>query len=339
MTYALCEESRPVTNIKVVGIGGGGGNAVNGMIEYGLKNVEFIVMNSDDQDLLKLPNIQKVQLGKKLVCGHGAGGVPQIGRRCAEESHEEISKTLENCQMVFLAATMGGGTGTGATPVVAKIARDMGILTVGIVTKPFAFEGRMRMKQAEEGIQALLREVDCLIVIPNERLKFISEKRITMMNAFAAANDVLRQGVESVTSLLNTSSFINIDFADIHNTMRNTGYAHMGIGQANGANPAMRAAHAAVTSPLLETSIKGAKGLIFNIYASPDAALEDIEAAAASITEATHPDANIIWGVTFANAACDFMKITVVATGFDAHSDASSNSLYEFDVMSAFDRE
>ncbi len=317
MAFVLDEEMQNVTNIKVVGIGGGGGNAVNRMIEYGLQGVEFITMNTDQQVLFTSKSTQKVQLGSKLTRGRGAGGDPEIGQRSAEESRDEIASALKGSQMAFLTAGMGGGTGTGAAPVVAEIAKEMGILTVGIVTKPFAFEGRMKMNKAEEGIRALLERVDSLIVIPNERLKLISQEKITMANAFAAADNVLRQGVESISSLVNIPSFINLDFADVRNVMRDAGYAHMGVGEAHGGNMAVDAAMAAVTSPLLETSIAGARGVIINITASPDVALEDVEIAATNITDAAHPDANIIWGATFNEELSDSMRITVVATGFD----------------------
>ncbi len=317
MAFVLDEEMQNVTNIKVVGIGGGGGNAVNRMIEYGLQGVEFITMNTDQMVLFISKSTQKVQLGSKLTRGRGAGGDPEIGQRSAEESRDEIANALKGSQMAFLTAGMGGGTGTGAAPVVAEIAKEMGILTVGIVTKPFAFEGRMKMNKAEEGIRALLERVDSLIVIPNERLKLISQEKITMANAFAAADNVLRQGVESISSLVNVPSFINLDFADVRNVMRDAGYAHMGVGEAHGGNMAVDAAMAAVTSPLLETSIAGARGVIINIAASPDVALEDVEVAATNITDAAHPDANIIWGATFDESVKDSMRITVVATGFD----------------------
>ncbi len=317
MAFVLDEEMLNVTNIKVVGIGGGGGNAVNRMIEYGLQGVEFITMNTDQQVLFTSKATQKVQLGAKLTRGRGAGGDPEIGQRSAEESRDEIAASLKGAQMAFITAGMGGGTGTGAAPVVADIAKEMGILTVGIVTKPFAFEGNLKMRKAEEGISALLERVDSLIVIPNERLKLISQEKITMANAFAAADNVLRQGVESISSLVNIPSFINLDFADVRNVMRAAGYAHMGVGEARGSSMAADAATAAITSPLLETSISGARGVIINFAASMDVSLEDVETAAISITSSAHPDANIIWGVSYDESLADSMRITVVATGFD----------------------
>lgn len=317
MAFVLDEEMQNVTNIKVVGVGGGGGNAVNRMIEYGLRGVEFISMNTDQQVLFTSKATQKVQLGAKLTRGRGAGGDPEMGQRSAEESRDEIASALRGAQMVFITAGMGGGTGTGAAPIVADIAKELGILTVGIVTKPFAFEGRMKMSKAEEGIRHLLERVDSLIVIPNERLKLISQEKITMVNAFAAADNVLRQGVESISSLVNIPSFINLDFADVRNVMRDAGYAHMGVGEAKGGNMAMDAAEAAITSPLLETSIMGARGVIINVTASPDVSLEDVEMAANKITSAAHPDANIIWGAAFDETMADSMSITVIATGFE----------------------
>lgn len=319
MPFVLDEEMQNVTNIKVFGVGGGGGNAVNRMIEYGLQGVEFISANSDQQVLFTSKATQKVQLGSKLTRGRGAGGDPEVGQRSAEESRDEIAAALKGAQMAFITAGMGGGTGTGAAPVVADIAKEMGILTVGIVTKPFAFEGRLKMAKAEEGIRNLLERVDSLIVIPNERLKLISNEKITMANAFAAADNVLQQGVESISSLVNMPSFINLDFADVRSVMRDAGYAHMGVGEAKGGNMAEDAASAAITSPLLETSIGGARGVVINITASPDVGLEDVETASALITSSAHPDANIIWGAAFDENMTDAMRITVVATGFDTN--------------------
>ncbi len=326
MAFVLDEEMQNVTNIKVVGVGGGGGNAVNRMIEYGLQGVEYITMNTDQQVLFSSKSTQKVQLGAKLTRGRGAGGDPEIGQRSAEESRDEIAASLKGSQMVFITAGMGGGTGTGAAPVVADIAKEMGILTVGIVTKPFAFEGRMKMNKAMDGTRALLERVDSLIVIPNERLKQISAEKITMANAFAAADNVLRQGVESISRLVNLPSFINLDFADVRSVMRDAGYAHMGTGEAKGGNMAEDAATAAITSPLLETSISGARGVIINITTSPDVALEDVELAANMITQAAHPDANIIWGTAFEEGMVDLMSITVIATGFDTGNTSQSST-------------
>ena len=315
MALTLDEEMTNITNIKVIGVGGGGGNAVNRMVESGLRGVEFIAMNTDQQVLFKSKATMKVQLGAKLTKGRGAGADPEIGQRSAEESKDEIANALRGAQMVFITAGMGGGTGTGAAPVVAEVAKDMGILTVGIVTKPFAFEGRRKMKLAEQGINGLLERVDSLIVIPNERLKLISQEKITLANAFEAADNVLRQGVESISELINVPAFINLDFADVRSIMKDMGYAHMGVGSAKGAGKAENAAKAAVSSPLLETSISGARGVIINITSSPDIGLEEVEQAAGQITSAAHPDANIIWGTAFDESLSDEMRITVVATG------------------------
>ena len=306
-------------SIKVVGCGGGG-NAVNRMVSDGLQGVEFIAMNTDQQALAKNHAATKVQLGSKLTKGRGAGADPEIGQRAAEESKDEIANALKGSQMVFITAGMGGGTGTGAAPVVAEVAHDLGILTVGIVTKPFSFEGKRKMGLAEQGIANLLMHVDSLIVIPNERLKMISQEKITLMNAFQAADNVLRQGVESISALINVPAFINLDFADVRSIMKDAGYAHMGVGSAKGAGKAENAAKAAISSPLLETSIAGAHGVIINITSSPDIGLEDVETAAGLITQSAHPDANIIWGTAFDENLSDEMRVTVVATGFDNKS-------------------
>ena len=321
MALMLDEEmDENVTTIKVIGVGGGGGNAVNRMVSDGLQGVEFIAMNTDQQALAKNHASVKVQLGSKLTKGRGAGADPEIGQRAAEESKDEIANALKGSQMVFITAGMGGGTGTGAAPVVAEVAHDLGILTVGIVTKPFSFEGKRKMGLAEQGIANLLMHVDSLIVIPNERLKMISQEKITLMNAFQAADNVLRQGVESSSALINVPAFINLDFADVRSIMKDAGYAHMGVGSAKGAGKAENAAKAAISSPLLETSIAGAHGVIINITSSPDIGLEDVETAAGLITQSAHPDANIIWGTAFDENLSDEMRVTVVATGFDNKS-------------------
>ena len=308
MALMLDEElDENVTTIKVIGVGGGGGNAVNRMVSDGLQGVEFIAMNTDQQALAKNHASVKVQLGSKLTKGRGAGADPEIGQRAAEESKDEIANALKGSQMVFITAGMGGGTGTGAAP-------------VGIVTKPFSFEGKRKMGLAEQGIANLLMHVDSLIVIPNERLKMISQEKITLMNAFQAADNVLRQGVESISALINVPAFINLDFADVRSIMKDAGYAHMGVGSAKGAGKAENAAKAAISSPLLETSIAGAHGVIINITSSPDIGLEDVETAAGLITQSAHPDANIIWGTAFDENLSDEMRVTVVATGFDNKS-------------------
>ena len=306
-----------VVTIKVVGIGGAGNNVVNRMVKSGTQGVEFIAVNTDKQALAVSNADQKIQIGEKLTHGQGAGSDPEIGKKSAEESRNQIAKALEDTDMVFITAGMGGGTGTGAAPVVAEVAHDLGILTVGIVTKPFSFEGKRKMGLAEQGIANLLMHVDSLIVIPNERLKMISQEKITLMNAFQAADNVLRQGVESISALINVPAFINLDFADVRSIMKDAGYAHMGVGSAKGAGKAENAAKAAISSPLLETSIAGAHGVIINITSSPDIGLEDVETAAGLITQSAHPDANIIWGTAFDENLSDEMRVTVVATGFD----------------------
>ena len=306
-----------VVSIKVVGVGGGGNNVVNRMVRSGVKGVDFIAVNTDKQALNTSSAGYKLQIGEKLTHGQGAGANPEVGQKAAEESRTQLSKALEDTDMVFITAGMGGGTGTGAAPVVAEVAHDLGILTVGIVTKPFSFEGKRKMGLAEQGIANLLMHVDSLIVIPNERLKMISQEKITLMNAFEAADNVLRQGVESISALINVPAFINLDFADVRSIMKDAGYAHMGVGSAKGAGKAENAAKAAISSPLLETSIAGAHGVIINITSSPDIGLEDVETAAGLITQSAHPDANIIWGTAFDENLSDEMRVTVVATGFD----------------------
>ena len=306
-----------VVSIKVVGVGGGGNNVVNRMVRSGVKGVDFIAVNTDKQALNTSSAGYKLQIGEKLTHGQGAGANPEVGQKAAEESRTQLSKALEDTDMVFITAGMGGGTGTGAAPVVAEVAHDLGILTVGIVTKPFSFEGKRKMGLAEQGIANLLMHVDSLIVIPNERLKMISQEKITLMNAFQAADNVLRQGVESISALINVPAFINLDFADVRSIMKDAGYAHMGVGSAKGAGKAENAAKAAISSPLLETSIAGAHGVIINITSSPDIGLEDVETAAGLITQSAHPDANIIWGTAFDENLSDEMRVTVVATGFD----------------------
>lgn len=313
----LDNDNTNVIDIKVVGVGGGGGNAVNRMVSSGMKSVEFIAVNTDKQVLLQSRATQKIQIGEKLTRGGGAGGEPEIGAKAAEESREEIQAALRGTQMIFITAGMGGGTGTGAAPIIAEIARELGILTVGIVTKPFGFEGKSRMAQAEKGIGALKEQVDCLVVIPNERLKQLPEQKITLKNAFAAADEVLRQGVQSISDLINVTGFINLDFADVTTVMKKAGFAHMGVGHGQGKDKAEIAATMAISSPLLETSINGARGIIINITASPDIDLEDAEFASEMITKAAHPDAKIFWGVALDESYEDEMKITVVATGFD----------------------
>ena len=304
-------------NIKVIGVGGGGNNAVNRMISTNIRGVEFIAVNTDNQALNSSCAEKKLVIGDKITRGKGAGSNPEIGKRSAEESLEDIKAILDGADMVFVTAGMGGGTGTGAAPVIAKVARDLGILTVGIVTKPFSFEGQRRARQAEIGISELSKYVDSLIVIPNERLKQVEDRHITLANAFEIADDVLRRGVHSVSTLINVPGFINLDFADVTTIMKNAGYAHMGVGSAKGEDKAQLAAMAAISSPLLETSITGAMGVLVSITASENIQLEEIEAASQLIYDEAHPDANIIWGAAFDPNLEDEMRVTIIATGFD----------------------
>ncbi|MBR5515107.1 MAG: cell division protein FtsZ [Clostridia bacterium] len=310
--------------IKVVGVGGGGNNAVNRMIKENVRGVEFVVINTDRQALAHSTSENKIAIGDKLTKGRGAGANPEIGQKAAEESKEEISNMLRGADMVFITTGMGGGTGTGAAPIVAKIAKDMGILTVGIATKPFAFEGKKRMDLAELGIEKLSGCVDSLLVIPNERLKQISETKITLLNAFAEADDVLRKGVQSITDLITGLGIINLDFADVTTVMKDAGIAHMGVGAAEGRDKAEEAARLAISSPLLETSISGARGLIINITAGPDIGLEEMDTASTIITNEAHPDATVIWGATIDNNLEDKMLITVIATGCGENDNNSS---------------
>ena len=307
-----------VVNIKVVGVGGGGNNAVNRMIESNVKGVTFIAINTDIQALAKSNAPIKINIGDKITKGKGAGANPDVGAHAAEDSRDEIVRAIEGADMVFITTGMGGGTGTGAAPVVAKIARELGILTVAIVTKPFSFEGKRRMDQAEAGIIRLRENVDSLLIIPNDRLKEASETKLTLMNAFSIADDVLRRGVQSISELINVPGMINLDFADVTNIMADAGLAHMGTGQATGKDKAEKAAQMAITSPLLETSISGAKGQLINITGSPDMGLDEASVASQLITDQTDPDATIIWGVAFDESLEDEIQVTVIATGLDA---------------------
>ena len=306
-----------VVTIKVVGIGGAGNNVVNRMVKAGTQGVEFIAINTDKQALAVSNADQKIQIGEKMTHGQGAGSDPEVGKRSAEESRNNIAQALDDADMVFLTAGMGGGTGTGAAPTVAEIAREAGILTVGVVTKPFKFEGKRRMDQANAGIKELLGRVDSLLIIPNDRLKFATDQKVTLANAFEIADDVLRQAVTSISDLIKNTGFINLDFADVTCIMKNAGYAHMGVGHAAGKGKAEDAARMAVASPLMETSINGARGVLINITGSEDMGLEDVEAAANLVQEAAHPDANIIFGATFDDTMQDEIRVTVIATGFD----------------------
>ncbi len=306
-----------VVTIKVVGIGGAGNNVVNRMVKAGTQGVEFIAVNTDKQALAVSNADQKIQIGEKMTRGQGAGSDPEVGRRSAEESRNSISQALEHTDMVFITAGMGGGTGTGAAPTVADLAREAGILTVGVVTKPFKFEGKRRMDQANAGIKELLGKVDSLLIIPNDRLKYATDQKVTLANAFEIADDVLKQAVTSISDLIKNTGFINLDFADVTCIMKNAGYAHMGVGHAAGKGKAEEAARMAVASPLMETSINGARGVLINITGSEDMGLEDVEAAANLVQEAAHPEANIIFGATFDDTMQDEIRVTVIATGFE----------------------
>ncbi len=316
--------------IRVIGVGGGGNNAVNRMIAANIRGVEFVSVNTDRQALRKSEAPAQMVIGEKITRGFGAGANPEVGARAAEESLDEIKQMLTGADMVFVAAGMGGGTGTGAAPIVARVAHEMGILTVGIVTKPFNFEGKRRMTQAENGIKELRQYVDSLVVIPNEKLNQVSDTRITLGNAFEIADDVLRRGVQSISELINVPGFINLDFADVTSVMKNAGYAHMGVGGATGPEKAERAAAAAITSPLLETSIHGARGILISITASRDVGLEDVDLASSMISKEAHPDANVIWGLAFDDSLDDEMRVTIIATGFERDLEQAEDILPNF---------
>ena len=316
MAYGGNGNKEYAVDIRVVGVGGGGGNAVNRMISSGLKGVEFIAINTDKQALRKCIAPTQLAIGDKITNGFGAGSNPDIGKRAADEAYNDVKKLLSGADMVFLTAGMGGGTGTGATPIVAKAAREMDILTVAVVTTPFAFEGKRRKLQADEGIEELSQYVDSLVVIPNERLKLVSDARITLANAFSEADEILRRGVQSISDLINVPGFINIDFADVTSVLANSGVAYMGMGKANGKDKAQEAASMAITSPLIETAIKGAKGVIISISASTDVGLEDVDIASTMIAKECNSDASVIWGVAFDPELEDEMRITIIAADF-----------------------
>ena len=317
MAFGLDMGPDSVVNIKVIGVGGGGNNVVNRMVRTGTKGVDFIAVNTDKQALAISSATFKIQIGEKLTNGQGAGSDPEVGRKSAEENRTQISKALEDADMVFITAGMGGGTGTGAAPIVADIAKELGVLTVGVVTKPFRFEGMRRMKQAEGGIAELRNKVDSLVIIPNERLKLATDQKITMVNAFEIADDVLQQAVQSISDLIKNTGFINLDFADVSAVMKDAGRAHMGVVRAAGKNKAEEAAQMAISSPLLETSINGAKGVLVNVTGSMDIGLEEVETAANLVQQAAHPDALIIFGAAFDETLEDEIRVTVIATGFD----------------------
>lgn len=303
--------------IKVIGVGGGGNNAVNRMIESQVKGVEFIAINTDKQALHTSKAETKIQIGEKLTKGLGAGANPEIGKKAAEESRNEILEAIKGADMVFITAGMGGGTGTGAAPIVAEIAKELGILTVGVVTKPFMFEGRRRMLHAEKGVEELKSRVDTLVTIPNDRLLQVVEKKTSIMDAFRIADDVLRQGIQGISDLIAVPGLVNLDFADVKTIMLEQGLAHMGIGRASGENRAVEAAKQAIQSPLLETSIEGAKGVLLNITGGSNLGLFEVNEAADLIKQAVDPDANIIFGAVVDENLKDDIKITVIATGFD----------------------
>ena len=317
MTFDMELEDNDLAKIKVIGVGGGGNNAVKRMKEEGLQGVEFVAVNTDKQILNNLDINTKLQIGSKITKGLGAGANPAVGMKAAEESRNEIEEALDKTDMVFVTAGMGGGTGTGAAPIVAQIAKEKGILTVGVVTKPFTFEGRKRQMQAEQGIEALKGKVDTLVIIPNDKLLQISDKRTTMSEAFMMADEVLMDGIQGISDLIAAPNLINLDFADVRSIMLNQGIAHMGIGKANGDNRAMEAAKLAVKSPLLETSIGGAKAVLINVTGK-ELGLFEVNEAAELIREEVDPDANIIFGAGIDESLGDDIKITVIATGFDS---------------------
>ncbi len=311
------EEQSTFASIKVVGCGGGGNNAVNRMVDAGLRGVEFIAVNTDRQALGQSNAQVKIQIGEKLTKGLGAGAIPEVGRRAAEESREEIASALKGADLVFITAGMGGGTGTGAAPIVAEVARDLGTLTIAVVTKPFNFEGKQRMKNAEAGIEELKQHVDTLVVIPNDRLLQVVSKQTTMLEAFRIADDVLRQGIQGISDLIAVPAMINLDFADVKTVMESGGMAHMGIGIGSGENKLVDAAKNAIASPLLETNIDGARAVLINITGGADISIVDINEAANLVMEAADPDANIIFGAGIDETMGDDVRITVIATGFE----------------------
>ena len=317
MGFELVTAPDTVVKIKVIGVGGGGNNVVNRMVRSGTRGVDFVAINTDKQALNMSSASYKIQIGEKLTHGQGAGSDPEVGRKSAEESRNQISKALEDTDMVFITAGMGGGTGTGAAPIVAELAKEQGLLTVGVVTKPFAFEGRRRMQKAEDGIEELRQKVDSLVIIPNERLKHATDQKITFANAFEIADDVLRQAVQSISDLIRDTGFINLDFADVTAIMKDAGLAHMGVGRAAGKGKAEEAARLAISSPLLETSINGARGILINVTGSMDIGLEEVEQAASLVQSAVHPDALTIFGASFDPEMDDEIRVTVIATGFE----------------------
>ncbi len=324
--------------IKVIGVGGAGNNAINRMIESGIKGVEFIAVNTDNQALQRSKASTRIQIGEKLTRGLGAGANPDIGAQAAEESKSEVAEALRGADMVFVTAGMGGGTGTGAAPIVAATARELGILTIGVVTKPFTFEGKKRLTQAERGVTALKEKVDTLVVIPNDKLLQIIDRRTSIIEAFKMADDVLRQGVQGISDLISTPGLINLDFADVRTVMLNTGIAHMGIGRASGENRAEDAAKQAIQNPLLESSIEGARGVIINITGGNELGLQEANTAAELVQRSADPEANIIFGVVTDESLEDEIVITVIATGFEQNQDLSSPTNVENLVNSTWNK-
>ncbi|HXL01899.1 MAG TPA: cell division protein FtsZ [Candidatus Atribacteria bacterium] len=324
-------------NIKVIGVGGGGGNAVNRMVQAGLKGVTFVAMNTDTQVLERsLANV-KLQIGAKLTRGLGAGANPEVGRKAAEEDKEKIFEILEGVDMLFVTAGMGGGTGTGASPVVAGLAKELGILTVAVVTKPFTFEGKKRMSQAEEGINLLRERVDSLIVIPNDRLLQVASPSTSVKEAFSMVDNVLLQGVKSISDLINIPGIVNLDFADVKAIMEGAGTSLMGIGKAGGENRAREAAHLAVNSPLLETPFSGAKGVLFNVTGGPNLSIWDVNQVAEVITKSASEEANIIFGAIIDEKMKDEVEITIIATGFDQSKEEKEEKVSEISDSFSFD--
>ncbi|MCR4425736.1 MAG: cell division protein FtsZ [Firmicutes bacterium] len=313
-------------DIKVIGVGGGGSNAINRMIGAGLKGVEFIALNTDAQALRMSDAPRKIQIGEKLTKGLGAGANPEIGKKAAEESRDQLSSILEGADMVFITSGMGGGTGTGAAPIIAEIAKELGVLTVAVVTKPFSFEGRKRMSQADQGIANLKQKVDTLIVIPNDRLLQVVERKTSIVEAFRIADDILRQGVQGISDLITVPGLINLDFADVRTVMTDAGSALMGIGVASGEQRAAEAARAAISSPLLEASIEGAKGVLLNITGSSNLGLYEVNEAAEIVSNSADNDALVIFGAVIDESMQDEIKVTVIATGFEAARAQSQQS-------------
>lgn len=319
--------------IKVIGCGGGGGNAVNRMIEDGLKNVEFIVVNTDNQALRLSKAESKIQIGEKLTRGLGAGANPDIGEKAAEESKDMIKDAIQGAELVFITAGMGGGTGTGAAPVVAEIAKSLGILTVGVVTKPFPFEGRKRMIQADMGISNLMSKVDTLVTIPNERLLTMVDKKTSLLEAFKKADDVLRQGVQGISDLITIPGIVNRDFADVKAIMSDRGLAHMGIGRGTGENRAIEAAKQAISSPLLETSIIGATGVLMNVTGGPDLSLHEIHEAGNMVQESTDEDAVFMFGAVIDEDLKDEIRVTLIATGFEGSINRKVSEILKEEIL------